>query len=175
MLPQGERRALFRRGGNRKRLEGALLSRPLSSGKGTGKSMGLTLWVLRSLVLSRWKGNSSFPVLAQFQAFGTWGDRAGHLLGGPRHIRKPLLQDRHMLKWFPESRSWSQNWKWQVEVPLPADHSSWGCEWNRDVKTTSSAGWRSKCGGFRLTWRQLGKVKFRISSAGLYVGVHSLL
>lgn len=115
------------------------------------------------------------PGLAQFQAFGIWRDRGGHLLGGHRRTRKLLLRDRNMLKRFPESRSWSWNWKWQVELPLPTNHPSWGCEWNRDIKTTWCAGWRSKRGGFKSTRRQFGKVKFRISFAGLYVGVHKLL
>lgn len=54
--------------GQQKRLEGALLSQPLFPGKGSGKSMGLSLW---GLLLSQGKGRSSFPVFTQFQAFRT--------------------------------------------------------------------------------------------------------
>lgn len=39
--------------GQQKRLEGALLSQPLFPGKGSGKSMGLSLWALRGLILSQ--------------------------------------------------------------------------------------------------------------------------
>lgn len=140
--------------GQQKRLEGALLSQPSFPGKGSRKSMGLSPWAFRGLVHSQCKERSSFPGLAQIQAFGTWGDTGRHLLGGHCHTRKPLLQDRHMLKWFPESRSWPWNWEWQVEVPLPTNHLSRGYEWNRDVKT---AGWRSKRGGFKLARGNLEK------------------
>lgn len=44
-----------------------------------------------------------------------------------------------------------------------------------DVKLLGSAEWRSKRGGFKLNMRQFGKLTFRISCAGLCVGVYNLL
>lgn len=142
-------------------------------GKGSGEVNGIEPLGSQGSGPSWCQGRSNFPRSAQFQALGTWEE---HLFWGGHHrTRKPLLQVRHMHKWFPGSGSWSWNWKRQVEVPLPPRSPVLRLRVKQRRKTTSSAEWRSKRGGFKSTMRQFGKLKFRISRAGLYIRAYGLL
>lgn len=99
-----------------------------------GTSMGMRIWGAPGPRPPWCQGRSSFPGSAPLPALATRADQGGYLFSGGHHAREPLLRVRHMLKWFPESGSWSPNWKRQVEVPLPPVCLSRGRQWNGDVK-----------------------------------------